>query len=201
MGKLGTFEVGILSQEIGPVNSKLTDYRDIRKERKISKKNYNDPQGSNPNIDGLTNFLSSDNSGIIKDRKGAIGRMRGAMSLEQTNSNVFDRLLSQSTITSRKKEKPPVIQSEETGSNLSNYSRVRSGTGSGYAELQDLDDSMMKWNCDFSVEGAHLGPIYSIATMENQLYTSSKKSLKIWDIDTMDCISDIAAHQGVIKSL
>jgi WD40 repeat protein len=37
--------------------------------------------------------------------------------------------------------------------------------------------------------------------MGNQLYTCSKKNLKIWDIENMGCISDIVAHQSVIKSL
>jgi hypothetical protein len=50
------------------------------------------------------------------------------------------------------------------------------------------------WNCDIVVEAAHNAPIYSIANMGNLLYTSSLKSLKIWDIEKMECISDIAAH-------
>lgn len=123
--------------------------------------------------------------------------MRSAMSVEQTNTNVFDRLLSHSTITSRIKEKPPVLQRDEQ--QPGGYFDRRSASFN--MESYDFEESEMLWNCDFSVENAHNGPIYSIATMENQLYTCSKKSLKIWDIDTMDCISDIAAHGGVIRSL
>ena len=57
------------------------------------------------------------------------------------------------------------------------------------------------WNCDIVVEGAHSAPIYSIATMGNLLYTSSTKSLKIWDIEKMECISDIQAHNSFIKTI
>lgn len=57
------------------------------------------------------------------------------------------------------------------------------------------------WNCDLVMEGAHASPIYSMATMGNLLYTSSNRSLKIWDIESMECISDIQAHSGPIKSI
>ena len=125
--------------------------------------------------------------------------MKSAMSVDQTSTNVFDRLLSHSTITSKKKEKPPVAYNDEpmSAGYLSNK-----GISDGYpAELENIGQSELLWNCDFSVENAHNGPIYSITTMENQLYTCSKKSLKIWDIDTINCVSDISATQGVIKSL
>ena len=37
--------------------------------------------------------------------------------------------------------------------------------------------------------------------MGNQLYTSSTKSLTIWDVEKMECISDIAAHHSFIKTI
>lgn len=67
--------------------------------------------------------------------------------------------------------------------------------------MEEITEDQLQWNCDLMVENAHNAPIYSIVSFENQLYTSSKKSLKIWDMDTMTCISDIAAHSGIIKSL
>lgn len=177
--------------------SKLSDYRDIRKERKISKKMH-DPPIPNPNTDGLTNFLVPDSAVGGKDRRPNLKLMKSAMSVDQSNTNVFDRLLSHSTITSKRKEKPPVGHNDDIASG---YSSSKGISDSYYTELENIDQSELLWNCDFSVENAHNGPIYSITTMENQLYTCSKKSLKIWDIDTINCISDIAASQGIIKSL
>lgn len=37
--------------------------------------------------------------------------------------------------------------------------------------------------------------------MGNQLYSTSNKSLKIWDLETMQVVSDIQAHQGFIRCL
>jgi len=185
----------------GPPASKLSDYRDMRKERKIIKKNFNDAPAYNANTEGITSFLGSDSIGVGRDKRGAMNKMRSAMSVEQTNSNVFDRLLTHSTITSKIKEKPPVGQGDDMYYGSSNYSGSKDRANSLNTEIQNFESDQMEWNCDFSVENAHNGSIYSIATLENHLYSCSKKSLKIWDMDTMDCISDIAAHQGIIKSL
>lgn len=189
------YGISSIPEGAGPSNSKLADYKDMRKDRKISKKALNDPTGQNLTTNELINFLGNE-AGASKDKRASILKMRQAISLEQSNTNVFDRLLTHSTITSRIKEKPPITQSEESQSNTG-----KGRSSSFNLDIEDIDQSELLWNCDLSIENAHLGPIYSIATLENQLYTCSKKSLKIWDIDTMSCISDITAHNGVIKSL
>lgn len=56
------------------------------------------------------------------------------------------------------------------------------------------------WNCDIVVEAAHNAPIFCIGNTGSMLYTSSNKSLKIWDSEKMECISDIQWHTS-IKSL
>lgn len=199
MASMETTPYGIstIPEATGPQNSKLADYKDMRKDRKINKKVLNDPTGQNLTTNELINFLGNETgAGAFKDKRASILKMRQAISSDQSNSNVFDRLLTHSTITSRIKEKPPITQSEESQSYMS-----KGRSSSFNHEIQDIDQSELLWNCDLSIENAHLGPIYSIATLENQLYTCSKKSLKIWDIDTMSCISDITAHNGIIKSL
>jgi WD40 repeat protein len=35
----------------------------------------------------------------------------------------------------------------------------------------------------------------------NQLYSTSNKSLRIWDLETMNVVSDINAHQNFIRCL
>jgi WD40 repeat protein len=50
------------------------------------------------------------------------------------------------------------------------------------------------WKNHKSIENAHTGHVYALGSMENQLYSSSNKNLKIWDINTMTPISDIEAH-------
>lgn len=186
MGKLVPLESPFLvpqNSENITSGGKLTDYRDMRKERKMIKKQYSENPGTNPITDPVSSFLAPEGNATPKDRKGAMNKMRGAMSLEQSNTNVFDRLLQHSTITSKQKERPPVGVNDDCSPN---YSGGKGNMGGFSNSLQNLDESQLRWNCDFSVENAHTGPIYSIATMENQLYTCSKKSLKIWDIDTMN---------------
>lgn len=58
---------------------------------------------------------------------------------------------------------------------------------------------MQSWGVDLVVDQAHSQQIYDIATVGNLLYSTSFKNLKIWDINTMQAISDLKAHQGVIK--
>jgi WD40 repeat protein len=40
-----------------------------------------------------------------------------------------------------------------------------------------------------------------MASAGNQLYTTSNKSLKIWNLENMTCVSDIAAHTSFIKCM
>jgi len=50
-------------------------------------------------------------------------------------------------------------------------------------------------------EKAHTSQILAIASTRNQLYSSSNKSLKIWDLENMKCISDINAGNGFIRAI
>ena len=190
-----SYNMPSLTENSGPPSSKLIDYKNLRNKGKFGKKGYND--GSQiSNTSEIENFLLPESTNT-KDKRALLSKVHHAVSVDSASTNVFDRLLYHSTTTSRIKEKPPISSREDPQS--SNYQKRRSSSFAD--EVQNFDQSELLWNCDFSVENAHAGPIYSIATMENQLYTCSKKSLKIWDIDTMDCISDIAAHTGVIRSL
>jgi hypothetical protein len=172
MNKMASMEstpygIAIIPEGSGSGYSKLTDYKDIRKDRKIVKnKVLNEQIGGNSSIDGLTNFLGPDMPGS-KDKRTGVYKMRQAISMEQTNANVFDRLMSQSTITSKIKEKPHIVYGDD-GSAIS-YNKGRSASFN--YEIGGIDQSELLWNCDFSIENAHNGPIYSIATLENQLYT------------------------------
>lgn len=57
------------------------------------------------------------------------------------------------------------------------------------------------WKVIVNKEMAHNNGIYAVASVGNQLYSASNKSLKIWDLDGMTQISDIGAHKGAIKSV
>lgn len=48
---------------------------------------------------------------------------------------------------------------------------------------------------------AHTGNVCALASVGNQLYSTSSRSLKIWDLDNMNCISDIGAHSSFIKAV
>jgi hypothetical protein len=182
MNKMGAIDSNVYGMQLMSENSpnpsnKLSDYKDMRKDRKIVKKGgFNDSGVPNPYL----NDYSANELASMKDKKSGMLKMRQAASFEQSNANVFDRLTAHSTITSRIKEKPPIGTGED-GTPQSNKGR----SASFNVELEGIDASEMLWNCDYSFENAHNGPIYSIATFGNQLYTCSKRSLKIWDTDTM----------------
>jgi len=114
--------------------------------------------------------------------------MKKVESLDESigKGDVFSRLHGSSTATSRRKQQQAMEKGGEDAPNIIPQ------TSSPVANL---------WNCDLVVEAAHTGPVYSIANMENLLFTSSTKSLKIWDIEKMECISDITAHNSFIKTI
>lgn len=58
-----------------------------------------------------------------------------------------------------------------------------------------------KWKCIFNKEQAHNGTICALASVGNQMYSTSNKSLKIWDLEKMQVVSDIQAHSGLIKCM
>lgn len=43
--------------------------------------------------------------------------------------------------------------------------------------------------------------MFALASVGNQLYSTSNKSLKIWDLERFTTVSDISVNQGIIKSL
>lgn len=74
--------------------------------------------------------------------------------------------------------------------------------------LLNPDDTIMEasvysnneWTVKSTIE-AHSGPIYSVCSFGNVLYTSSNKCFKVWSLDTMKTISEIHAHPSAIKSM
>ena len=158
------YNIANVVENSGPSSSKLIDYKNLRNKGKFGKKGYN--ESGTQNTGDIENFLMPETS-QTKDRKAGLLKMHTAASVDSANTNVFDRLLYHSTTTSRIKEKPPISSREDPQS--SNFLKRRSSSFAD--EALNLDQSELLWNCDFSVENAHLGPIYSIATMENQLYT------------------------------
>lgn len=57
------------------------------------------------------------------------------------------------------------------------------------------------WKCHMNKENAHQGQICAVASSGNLLYSTSNKSMKIWDLENMRSISDLQAHQGFIRCL
>lgn len=55
------------------------------------------------------------------------------------------------------------------------------------------------WVTERTIENAHQHQIYDITSVENLLFSTSYKNLKVWDLNEMKQISDIKAHQGAIK--
>lgn len=59
--------------------------------------------------------------------------------------------------------------------------------------------SFGSWVMERTIENAHQHQIYDITSVENLLFSTSYKNLKVWDLNEMKQISDIKAHQGAIK--
>jgi len=55
------------------------------------------------------------------------------------------------------------------------------------------------WVLERNIENAHQHQISDITSVENLLFSTSYKNLKVWDLNEMKQISDIKAHQGAIK--
>ena len=55
--------------------------------------------------------------------------------------------------------------------------------------------------CYNSTETQHNGGVYSMVLAGNTLYTSGNKTLKIWSLDRMTCLTELNAHPAAIKSL
>ena len=53
----------------------------------------------------------------------------------------------------------------------------------------------------FNVKDAHESPILSMATVENRLFSSCRKSIKVWDLQTMDLISQLPENIGCVKAM
>lgn len=55
------------------------------------------------------------------------------------------------------------------------------------------------WVQEKTIENAHAYQIYDLTSVENLLFSTSYKNLKVWDLNEMKQKSDIKAHQGAIK--
>ena len=69
----------------------------------------------------------------------------------------------------------------------------------GGSFVQEPPSVVQNWGVELVVDQAHNQQIYDIATVGNMLYSTSLKNLKIWDVNSMQLVSDIKAHSGVIK--
>jgi len=118
--------------------SKLTDYKDMRKDRKNVKKGYNE-SGNTPA--GPSDYGNQDFTSL--DRRVNMLKMKHTSSVDQSNGNVFDRLLNHTTITSRIKEKPPIGINEEESLGTPN-SKNRSQSLN--IDFENLDMSELLWN-------------------------------------------------------
>ena len=49
------------------------------------------------------------------------------------------------------------------------------------------------------IENAHSQAIYDMTTIGNHMYTTSIKKMKVWDLNTLQKISEIPAHKGAIN--
>ena len=48
---------------------------------------------------------------------------------------------------------------------------------------------------------AHKSPVYSLASHDQNLYSSANKSIKIWDLNNMRLISEISESLGQVKAI
>jgi len=58
-----------------------------------------------------------------------------------------------------------------------------------------------QWKCQATKAEAHSTQVCAVASCGNCLYSSANKNLKIWDLETMNCLSDIHAHNSFIKCM
>jgi WD40 repeat protein len=69
-----------------------------------------------------------------------------------------------------------------------------------YEDNQGLNYDNNFWKCQASIE-AHGHAVYCVKSHGNMIYSSSNKTIKVWSLDTLDCISEIEAHNGMIKTM
>lgn len=58
-----------------------------------------------------------------------------------------------------------------------------------------------KWHCRGSILDAHPAQVFALANYGNLLFSGSNKSFKVWNLDTLQQISDVEAHPSFIKSV
>jgi hypothetical protein len=150
MNKIQSMDPNLLNQPISEAqpNSKLTDYRDMRMERKMGKKKLGDYPKQNSQTNDLMNFLNPDPAHEQKDKKPQpANKLRTASSGDQINKNVFDRLLQHSTITSRIKQKPQLPKDADGqgyGSGSKDY--FVEGQEDLPEEFRNITESQLMWN-------------------------------------------------------
>ncbi|EGR29940.1 kinesin motor domain protein, partial [Ichthyophthirius multifiliis] len=89
----------------------------------------------------------------------------------------------------------PNIQAQKNDGNQTINNQI-------FNQDQAIFNSIYKWECKWKIQDAHQSQVYQIQSHENLLFSTSVKSLKIWDIEAQKSISDINAHQqGNVKGL
>jgi len=65
----------------------------------------------------------------------------------------------------------------------------------------EIESENDKWQIMTDQHEAHKTQIYALANYDNQLYSGSAKSLKVWDLQQMREISSIHQDISIIKSI
>ncbi|KAL4483969.1 hypothetical protein ABPG72_013975 [Tetrahymena utriculariae] len=74
-------------------------------------------------------------------------------------------------------------------------------SNNGLASPGDETPFSCKYECLAKINDAHTGQVFCVESHENFLFSTSVKSLKIWDLETLKCVSDIQAHNHFVKGL
>jgi hypothetical protein len=58
---------------------------------------------------------------------------------------------------------------------------------------------LVKIRCHAVIETS--GPVWSVASQGNMIYTAGNKTISVFSLDTHTCISEINAHNSAIKAM
>ncbi|KRW99475.1 WD40-repeat-containing domain [Pseudocohnilembus persalinus] len=85
--------------------------------------------------------------------------------------------------------------------NGSNFKKTKKSQGLLEKNLMGkVQKNKSNWECYHKIEDAHNGQVYTLQSEDNYLYSTSQKTVKIWDINTFQNTSEFQAHSGFIKS-
>lgn len=71
-------------------------------------------------------------------------------------------------------------------------------TKGGLGRMVD-EDTAGKWRIVSTINDSHKHSINAIECIDNQVYTTSWRCMRVWDINTGGKIHDLKAHTGAIK--